>query len=219
MKSSLFLASFLLALFPSCPQALAIQGFPEDVRFGEPTFVEGRNTTTTKRQVADPPDNCWVQGLGQASYWFLPVYSGDDVYACIMARKRMTGSSWVCPRDDWWPDSYVDEIVSAGQEQIFKEGGGETTEKGVFKARFEGTTRKIKDKEGMSTLLDMLFRYTLPNCDASYSLCVTKSRHYYYQYKGDTIGIKHKESDCRGWFGIGGDTYAYCPGESHCQKD
>ncbi|KAF4490522.1 hypothetical protein FAGAP_10703 [Fusarium agapanthi] len=219
MKSSLFLASYLLALFPSCLQALAIQGFPEDVRFGEPTFVEGRNTTTTKRQVADPPDNCWVSGLGQASYWFLPVYSGDDVYACIMARKRMTGSSWVCPRDNWWPDSYVDEIVSAGQEQIFKEGGGETTEKGVFKARFEGTTRKVKDKEGMSTLLDMLFRYTMPNCDASYSLCVTKSRHYYYQYKGDTIGIVHKESDCRGWFGIGGDTYAYCPGESHCQKD
>ncbi|KAI1014637.1 hypothetical protein LB503_003985 [Fusarium chuoi] len=189
MKSSLFLASSLLALFPSCLHAMTIQGFPEDVRIGEPTFVDRGNTTTTKRQVADPPDNCWVQGLGQSSYWFLPVYSGDDVYACIMARKRMTGSSWVCPRDDWWPDSYVDEIVSAGQEQIFKEGGGKTTEKGVFKARFEGTTRKIEDKEGMSALLDMLFRYTLPNCDASYSLCVTKSRHYYYQYKGDAFSI------------------------------
>ncbi|KAF4416100.1 hypothetical protein FACUT_12861 [Fusarium acutatum] len=174
MKSSLFLASSLLALFPSCLQALAIQGFLEDVRFGELTFVEGENTTTTKRQVADPPDNCWAQGLGQSSYWFLPVYSGDN------------------------PNSYVDEIVSAGQEQIFKEGGGKTTEKGVFKARFEGITRKIEDKEGMSTLLDMLFRYTLPNCDASNSLCVTKSRHYYYQYEGDTIGIVHKEPDCRG---------------------
>ncbi|KAI6750931.1 hypothetical protein HG530_014381 [Fusarium avenaceum] len=214
MRSSLFLTSTVLGLFPSCLEALAIRGQP-NLRLGERGFVEAGNLTT--RQVAEAPEECWVQGLGQSSYWFVPVYAGKEIYACVMAHARATGQSWNCPGEDWWPDSYVEEIITAGQEQITKDGGGETSQSGVFEARFEGTTTAVSDREGMSAVFDALFRYALPNCDTNPGHCKTKARHYYYRYKGDAIGIVHKQSDCRGFLGIGGDVYSYCPGRGHCQ--
>ncbi|KAF4445917.1 hypothetical protein F53441_10388 [Fusarium austroafricanum] len=100
-----------------------------------------------------------------------------------MAPQQFTGSSWNCPGEGWWPDSYVDEIITAGQEQVYKEGGGEKSEKGVFMAQFEGTTSKISDKAEMATLLDGIFRYSMPNCDLNPGYCVSQTRHYYYSYK------------------------------------
>ncbi|KAF5002216.1 hypothetical protein FGRMN_522 [Fusarium graminum] len=214
MRSSLFLTSTVLGLFSSCLDAMAIRGLPEGLRIGERTFVEPGNLTA--RTVAVAPDQCWVQGLGQSAYWFVPVYEGEDVYACVMGQKRFMGSSYICPGDDWWPDSYVEEILAAGKEQITKDGNGKKSQNGVFEAVWEGTTNAVSDQEGMATLLDALFRFIIPNCDLNYA-CKVKARHYYYKYKGDAIGIVHKNSDCRGFLGIGGDAYSYCPGHGHCQ--
>ncbi|KAJ4269953.1 hypothetical protein NW762_001624 [Fusarium torreyae] len=147
-------------------------------------FVDERNNTKHAKRgkgyFPPPPDGCWVTGLGESSYWYIPVYSGDDVYACMMGHKGATGQLWNCPGDEWWPDSYVDEIIAAGQEQTTKDGSGEQSEKGVFTAQWEGQTTAVSDREGMAATLDALFRYSLPSSGA-----IVKARHYYYNFKGE----------------------------------
>jgi hypothetical protein len=183
MRSSVFLSSVILGLFPSCLEALAIKGHPDNLTFGRFEVVDSANLT--KRQDPIAPEECFVSGLGMSSYWYMPVYSGDEVYACVMGHKRATGQNWECPGDEFWPDSYLEEIIAVGKEQMTKDGGGEKSYNGVFQARWEGTTTAVSDQEGMSTLFDAIFRYTMPDCDANPGICTTKSRHYYYKYKGD----------------------------------
>ncbi|KAF9772696.1 hypothetical protein IL306_009570 [Fusarium sp. DS 682] len=122
-----------------------------------------------------------------------------------------------CPGEHWWPEYYVEDIIDVGQEQLTKDGGGKRTTKGVFEAQWEGTTTAVKDRGGMGVILDALFRYELPNCDFSGYTCKVMDRHYYYNYKADSIGIVHKKTTCRGFLGFGGDTYEYCARRGHCE--
>ncbi|KAF5624931.1 hypothetical protein F52700_9306 [Fusarium sp. NRRL 52700] len=221
MYSSLFFMTGLLSLvFPSVSAASSdksIRGLPENHQIGRIGFVD-LDSNLTKRN--DYPDFCYVSTMGKGVWWYIPVYAGDENYACIMGHAGVGAGSAPgsrCPGEQWWPADYVEDIIDAGQEQLTKDGGGKRSKKGLFEARFEGITTAVRDRGGMGAILDALFRYELPNCDFSGYTCKVMDRHYFYNYKGDSIGIVHKNTDCRGFLGFGGDTYEYCPGRGHCE--
>ncbi|KAM0431918.1 hypothetical protein ACHAPT_005171 [Fusarium lateritium] len=190
---------------------MALKGLPSNYRVGTPGIVHDGNVT--KRD--DTPKYCWVSTIGQGAYWYVPYYAGEDNIACIMGLLRYPG--WWCPENAWWPSEYVDDIITAGQEQITKDGGGKRSSKGVFEAKFEGRTTAIPHREPMQAILYAYFQFTLPNCNVAAVSCNHQNRHYFYNYKGESIGIVHKDGDCGGFLGIGGDPLAYCPGQDHCK--
>ncbi|KAJ3465768.1 hypothetical protein MRS44_006426 [Fusarium solani] len=213
MRLALLITSAVIGLFPSCLSAMAIRGLPSNYRVGTPGIAHNDGNVTKR---GDTPKYCWVSTIGKGTYWYVPYFAGDENIACIMGMQHYTGL-W-CPEEKWWPSEYVDDIIAAGQEQITKDGGGERSYKGVFEAQWEGWTNAIPSRAPMQAILDAYFRFTLPNCDTAPLACSHQNRHYYYNFKGESIGIVHKDGDCGGFLGIGGDPLAYCPGKDHCKK-
>ncbi|KAF4467913.1 hypothetical protein FALBO_5217 [Fusarium albosuccineum] len=210
MHSSLVFASVFLVISQSWVSAMAISNLPRDFRVGTPGIVH-YDGNVTKRD--DVPDRFWVSTIRKGIYWYVPFYAGDENYVCMMGLQRYAGN-W-CPEEKWWPDDYVEDIITAGQDQITKDGGGKRSSKGVFEAKWEGYTTAIPDRGPMQATLDAYFRFSLPNCDAAPQACSHQNRHYYYNFKGESIGIVHKDGDCGG---IGGDPLEYCPGQGHCKN-
>ncbi|KAF4985455.1 hypothetical protein FDECE_16546 [Fusarium decemcellulare] len=193
MHSSLVFASAFLAIFQSWVSAMAISNLPRDFRVGAPGVVH-YDGNVTKRD--DVPDRCWVSTIGKGIYLYVPFHAGDENYVY----------------------DYVEDIITAGQDQIAKDGGGKRSSKGVFEAKWEGYTTAVPDRGPMQATLDAYFRFSLPNCDAAPQACSHQNRHYYYNFKGESIGIVHKDGDCGGFLGIGGDPLEYCPGQGHCKN-
>lgn len=178
--SSIAAYAFTGAALLAIPAAAVPSGKLDSLRPGRAVLVPELASRDLKAR--DTPSAC--EFSVDEEYWYLPYYGEDDnIFFCLGAPSN--GGDWdYCSKDEYWPDSYIDELVEGVNRQATKDGWGRYSSTDHFDFEFHLTTTAIGNRDAMTSGFEGAIRFTANNCAVS-DWCKQQPRRYWLKADGD----------------------------------